>query len=40
LLENGGYLAGERTYIWLSFISKTMILWQVGGAAFDNEADE
>jgi len=37
LLKNGGYLAGERTYIWLSFISKTLIIWQLGGAAFEEE---
>lgn len=33
-LENGGYIAGERTYIWLSLISKSLILWQVAIAAF------
>lgn len=27
LLKNGGYIAGERSYIWLSFISKTVIIW-------------
>lgn len=27
LIKNGGYIAGERTFIWLSFVSKTIIIW-------------
>jgi len=29
LLDNGGYLQGERTYIFLSLVTKSIILWQV-----------
>jgi len=29
LLDNGGYLQGERTYIFLSLATKSLILWQV-----------
>lgn len=37
LLKNGGYLQGERTYQWLSLITKSLILWQVSSAAFAGE---
>ena len=39
LLPNGGYLKGERNYQWLSLIAKTLLLWQIAGAAWnpDNE---
>lgn len=39
LLKNGGYIAGERGYILLSFISKSIILWQVGIAAFREKSN-
>jgi hypothetical protein len=29
LLKNGGYLHGERQYITLSFLAKTVLLWLV-----------
>jgi hypothetical protein len=28
-LSNGGYLKGEQTYIKLSFIAKSLLLWLV-----------
>lgn len=29
LLDNGGYLRGEKTYQLLSLVTKTLILWQI-----------
>ena len=36
---NGGYLHGEKVYIWLSLISKSLILWQCGSSAFRDYRD-
>jgi hypothetical protein len=40
LLENGGYLKGERRYQWLSLITKSLILWQVSSAAWRREGND
>ena len=32
LLDNGGYIRGEKTYQLLSLFTKTLILWQVSSS--------
>lgn len=39
LLKNGGFIAGERTFIWLSFIAKTLLIWQAGIGAFSERRE-